>query len=194
MKKSIGLHPLAFPAPVWVVGTYDRDGRPDMMTAAWAGVCCSDPPCVSVSVRPSRYTYDNITLQKCFTVNLPPSEYVNETDYFGLTSGREIDKVAAAQLTAVRGKLVNAPVIEEFPLIMECRLKKQVKIGSHTEFIGEILDIRIDESYLNPDGEVEAEKTGFFVLFNGYRSINGLVGDPYSAGKKLCPEQSPDGG
>lgn len=194
MKKSIGLHPLPFPAPVWVVGTYDRDGRPDMMTAAWAGVCCSDPPCVSVSVRPSRHTYDNIILQKCFTVNLPPSKYVDETDYFGLISGRDQDKVKVAGLTSARGRFVNAPVIDEFPLVMECRLTEQVQIGSHTEFIGEILDIRIDESYLGPDGEVEAEKTGFFVLFNGYRGIDGLIGDPYSAGKKFYSEESSDGG
>jgi len=150
--------------------------------------------CVSVSIRPSRHTYDNIILQKCFSVNLPPSGYVNETDYFGLISGRDQDKVAISKLTAVRGNMVNAPVIEEFPLVMECRLTEQIQIGSHTEFIGEILDIRIDESYLDPDGAVEAEKTGFFVLFNGYRSIDGLVGDPYSAGKKLYREQSPGGG
>jgi len=185
MKKSIGLHPLPFPAPVWVVGTYDEKKRPDMMTAAWVGVCCSEPPCVSVSVRPSRQTFNNIILRKGFTINVPPADYVRETDYFGLVSGRDQNKVEKAGLTAQKSELVDAPVLAEFPLVMECRLLKQVEIGSHTEFIGEVLDIKAEESFLEEDQGMNAEKSGFFVLFSGYRGMEGVVGEPYKDGKEL---------
>jgi flavin reductase (DIM6/NTAB) family NADH-FMN oxidoreductase RutF len=185
VKRSIELHPLPFPAPVWVVGTYDSEGRADMMTAAWAGVSCSEPLCVSVSVRPSRYTHDNIIRQKCFTVNIPSAEFVRETDYFGLVSGRDEDKTGKAELKVEKSSSINAPVLADFPLVIECRLFKQVELGSHTEFIGEVLEVRAEEGLLKPDGSIDPEKAGFFVLFNGYRGIAGVVGDPYSSGKEL---------
>ena len=80
MKKSIGAKTLVYPTPAFVIGTYDKDGRPNVMTAAWAGICCSKPPCVGVSLRKARYSYDNIVARKAFTVNVPSETYVKETD------------------------------------------------------------------------------------------------------------------
>ena len=107
------------------------------MTAAWAGICCSNPPCVAVSLQKSRYTYENIVEQKAFTLNIPSEVLVKVVDYLGITSGRKSDKFAVAGLTPVKSTLVNAPYIEEFPMILECKLLQTVEIGSHTQFIGE---------------------------------------------------------
>jgi flavin reductase (DIM6/NTAB) family NADH-FMN oxidoreductase RutF len=84
MKKSIGANTIVFPAPVFVVGTYDKDGKANAMTASWAGICCSKPPCIYVSLREATYTYGNIVSRKAFTVSIPSQKYIKQADYFGL--------------------------------------------------------------------------------------------------------------
>jgi len=103
MKISLGKKTLLYPAPVCVVGTYDQAGKPNVMTAAWAGICCSSPPCIAVSLRKATYTYGNIMERKAFTVSLPSEEYIHQADYFGMASGRDEDKFARTRLTPVRG-------------------------------------------------------------------------------------------
>ena len=88
MKKSFGPRTLLYPTPVWVLGSYDKAGRPNVMTFSWGGICCSKPPCVSVSLRQATYTYGNIIERKAFTINIPSERYARETDYFGMVSGR----------------------------------------------------------------------------------------------------------
>ena len=88
MKKSLGAKTIVPATPVWVVGTYDREGKPNVMTAAWGGVCCSRPPCIYVSLRKATYTYSNIVERKAFTVSIPSETYTKEADYFGLTPGK----------------------------------------------------------------------------------------------------------
>ncbi|MCR4308809.1 MAG: flavin reductase, partial [Deltaproteobacteria bacterium] len=83
MKRSFGAKTLVFPIPVWVVGTYDRMGKPNVMTAAWGGICCSSPPCVAVSLRKATYTYGNIVERKAFTISVPSEAYAREADYIG---------------------------------------------------------------------------------------------------------------
>src|SRR4030066_2352802 len=122
MKKSMGAKTLVFPTPVWVVGTYDQAGKPNMMTVAWGGICCSMPPCIAVSLRKATYTYGSLMERKAFTVNVPSEDYVKEADYIGLASGRDVDKFAATGLTAVKSDLVDAPYVKEFPLILECKV------------------------------------------------------------------------
>lgn len=109
MKKSMGPKTLIFPMPVWVVATYDKDGKPNAMTVAYGGVCCSDPPCVTVSLRKATYSYACIVSRKAYTVNVPSEAHVREADYFGIASGRSEDKVAATGLTPVKSDLVDAP-------------------------------------------------------------------------------------
>ena len=89
MKKSVGARPFVYPTPVFVVGTYDKDGRPNVMTAAWGGICCSKPPCVTISLRKATYTYGNIMENRCFTISIPSQEYLKEVDYFGIASGKK---------------------------------------------------------------------------------------------------------
>ena len=136
MKRSLGAKTLLYPTPVCVVGTYDRAGKPNVMTAAWAGICCSSPPCIAVSLRKATYTYGNIMERKAFTISLPTEDYVKQADYFGMVSGRDEDKFSKAKLTAVKGDLVDAPFVKEFPLALECKLLHSIEIGLHTEFIG----------------------------------------------------------
>jgi len=187
-KKSLGARIAIVPTPVWVVGTYDKDERPNAGTAAWAGVCCSKPPCVAVSFRKATYTYGNIVARQCFTVNVPPVTYAKQADYFGIASGRDVDKFAAAGLTPVKGGLVDAPYVDEFPLVLECKVLHTIEIGLHTQFIGEILDAKLDESLLPEGGLPDLEDLEFFAFSpdcSTYNRIGASIGKAFSIGKEI---------
>ncbi len=145
--KSLGAMSLLFPTPALVIGTYDKNGKANVMTAAWCGIACSEPPCVSVSLRKATYTYWNIMERKAFTVNVPSEDMVKDVDFFALTSGRDIDKFAVTGLTPVRSDLVDAPYVEECPLLLECELVQTNELGLHTQFIGEIKDVKVSEEF-----------------------------------------------
>ncbi len=158
MKKSIGAKIAIIPTPVLIVGTYDMSEKANIMTVAWGGVCCSEPPCVAIAIRKATYTYGNIVRRKAFTVHPATEPYVKEADYFGIVSGRDVDKCAGTGLTPVKAEYVDAPCIEEFPLVLECRLLHTIEIGLHTQFIGEIVNTKIDENVLADDGRPDMEK------------------------------------
>jgi flavin reductase (DIM6/NTAB) family NADH-FMN oxidoreductase RutF len=188
MKKSVGAKTLVYPTPVFVVGTYDKNGKPNVMTAAWGGICCSKPPCVAVSLRQPRYSYENIAAHKAFTVNITPEQYVKEADYFGIVSGRNKDKFAASGLTPVRSDLVDAPYIKEFPFALECSLLQTVEIGIHIQFIGEIIDIKADEAMLNEKGIPAIEKVKpvlFAPEMQAYYGVGNFLGKAFSVGKEI---------
>lgn len=188
MKKSLGAKTLAYTTPVWVIGTYDKDGKPNVMTAAWGGICCSKPPCVTVSLREATYTYGNLKERKAFTVSIPSEPYAKEADYFGIASGRSEDKFRAAGLTPVRSELIDAPFVGEFPIILECKIIQVVEIGLHTQFIGEILDIKADESVLGNDGLPDLTKIKPLVFDPGqrvYHGVGSLIGKAFSMGKQV---------
>ncbi len=192
MKKSFGAKTLAFPTPVWVVGTYDKEGKPNIMTAAWGGICCSNPPCVAVSLRKATYSYGNMMERKAFTINVPSEAHAREADYVGIASGRKADKFAAAGLTPVRSELVDAPYVGEFPLVLECRLLQTVEIGLHTQFIGEIVDVKADETVLGEKGMPDIEKVKPIVYapeVGAYYRIGGSLGSAYSIGKNIGREK-----
>ena len=187
-KRSIGPRTVLYPHPVLVIGTYDASGRPDAMVAAWGGICSSRPPSVAVSVQKSRQTYTNLVEQREFTISIPSTDHLREADYFGIVSGRDEDKFAATGLTPVKGDLVNAPYVGEFPVILECRLLQSVEIGVHTQFIGEILDVKVDESVLGPDGKPDIGKIRPFVydsMRQEYYEFGGVLAKAFSAGKEM---------
>jgi flavin reductase (DIM6/NTAB) family NADH-FMN oxidoreductase RutF len=188
MKRSLGAKTLLYPTPVCVVGTYDPAGKPNVMTAAWAGICCSSPPCIAVSLRKATYTYGNIMERKAFTVSLPTEDYVKQADYFGMASGRDEDKFSRSGLTPMKGKLVDAPFVKEFPLALECKLLHSIEIGLHTEFIGEILGVLADEECLGPDGLPDIEKIRP-ILFSPegrlYHGVGRPLGKAFSVGKEV---------
>lgn len=192
MKKSLGPLTLAMPLPVWVIGSYDRDGSPCLMTAAWCGICCSEPPSVAVALRKARLSHANIVARRAFTVNVPPARLAAEVDYIGLVSGREVDKFAMAGLTPAAGELVDAPWIEEFPLVLECAVATVMEIGSHTLFIGEIVDAKAEEGVLGADGLPDMEKVNALVCSpadKNYYEVGRCLGRTYSLGRKIGEKQ-----
>lgn len=188
MKQSLGAKTLLFPTPVLMVGTYDRAGKPNLMNAAWGGICCSAPPCVTVSLRKARHSYDSIVERKAFTVGIASEATMTAADYVGIASGRDADKFAVAGLTVVRSSLVDAPYAEEFPLVLECRLLHTLEIGIHTQFIGEIIDVKADAGILSDDGLPDILKLQplvYDIAHKGYHSVGPLVGKAFSIGRSL---------
>lgn len=188
MKKSLGAKPLAFPTPAWVVGTYDKEGNPNVITIAWGGICCSKPPCINISLRKATYTYDNIIENRAFTINIPSEKYVKEVDYFGIATGRDTDKFTATGLTPVKSELVNAPYVKEFPLILECNMIDNFEIGLHIQFIGEIMDVKADESVLGEKEVPDIERVLPIIYAPEIKSYHGIgkkLGQAFSIGKEI---------
>jgi flavin reductase (DIM6/NTAB) family NADH-FMN oxidoreductase RutF len=186
MKKSLGAKIIVGATPVWIVGTYDAAGKPNIMAAAWAGVCCSEPPCVAVSLRKATYSYNSIIQRKAFTVSVPSALHVREADYAGIASGKDVDKFAKLNLTPATGEFVDAPYIKEFPLVIECKLLHTIEIGLHTQFIGEIMDVKADETVLGEKDLPQLEKIDQFLFSPGTRTYfktGEYLGKAFSAGK-----------
>ena len=193
MKKSLGARTLLYPTPVLVVGSYDADGRPNVMTAAWGGIACSKPPCVCVSLRAATASHGNIVARKAFTISLPGRAQAAVADYFGLVSGRKADKFAATGLTPVRSERVDAPYVAEFPLVVECQVMQVHELGLHTQFIGEVKDVKIDEICLDEEGHIDVGKLdplAFAPDTGAYFALGALIGRAFSLGKTLMAEES----
>jgi flavin reductase (DIM6/NTAB) family NADH-FMN oxidoreductase RutF len=192
MKTSLGAKTIAYPTPVFIVGTYDAQGKPNAMAVAWGGICCSKPPCVSVSVRKATYTYGNLVERKAFTVSIPSEDHLVEADYLGVASGRDEDKFAVAGLTPVRSVVVDAPYVGEFPLVLECKVVHVAELGLHTQFVGEILDVKAEESCLGEDGKLSIEKVRPFSWAppeNLYYAMGRQLGRGFSVGRALSKKE-----
>jgi flavin reductase (DIM6/NTAB) family NADH-FMN oxidoreductase RutF len=188
MKTSLGARPLLYPTPVLVVGTYDAQGKPNAMAVAWGGICCSKPPCVAISVREATYTYGNIVERGAFTVNIPSRDHLEAADYFGIASGRDTDKFGVTGLTAVASELVEAPYVGEFPVVLECKVVHVAELGLHTLFVGEILDVKVDESCLDEKGRPSTDLIKPFSWTPGdnqYYAMGEKLGKGFSVGKGL---------
>ena len=186
-KQSIGAKTIVFPTPVFIVGSYGADGRPNLMTVAWGGICSSDPPSIAISVRSGRLSHANILHSKAFTINIPNVDQVRQADFVGIYSGRDMDKFKETGLTPVRGDSVNAPCVLEFPLCIECRLLHDFDLGAHTQFVGEIIDVLADKSVLDDKGGVDIAKVRpitFSPADGGYYGIGSLIGSAFAIGKK----------
>ena len=186
MKKSLGAKTLLYPTPVLVVGSYDAGGRPNVMTAAWGGIACSRPPCVCVSLRAATASHGNIVTRKAFTISLPSREQAAQADYFGLVSGRDVDKLAVTGLTPVAAEFVDAPCVAQFPLVVECEVVQVHELGLHTQFIGEIKDVKIDEDCLDAEGHIDVRKldpVAFAPEAEGYFALGAAIGSAFSIGK-----------
>jgi flavin reductase (DIM6/NTAB) family NADH-FMN oxidoreductase RutF len=187
MKRSLGARTLLYPTPAVVIGSYDKNGRANAATVAWAGICCSAPPCVAISLRKATYSYGCILERKAFTVNVPSEELVAKVDYLGMTSGKEEDKLATVGLTPVKSVLVDAPYIREFPLVLECKVIHITEIGLHTQFIGEIVDVKAEESVLDEKGATSIKRVKPFIYSpddRNYYAIGELVAKGFEVGKR----------
>ncbi|HUT92013.1 MAG TPA: flavin reductase family protein [Thermoguttaceae bacterium] len=188
MKKSIGAKTIVFPTPTWVVGTYDKGGKPNGAAVAWGGICNSEPPCIAISLRKATYSHGNIVERNAFTVSVPSESHAKQADYFGIASGRNTDKFSAAGLTAVRSELVDAPYVDEFPLVLECKLLHTFELGLHTQFVGQILDVKADESVLDDQGLPAIGKVRPCVFAPSDRTYYGIgecLGKAFSIGKEI---------
>ncbi len=188
MKASIGPRTIVYPTPAFLVGSYDDGGRPNLVTVAWGGICCSSPPCVAVSLRKATYSHGSISIKKAFTVNIPAEGHEKAVDYCGIVSGRTVDKFSACRLTPVKSELVDAPYIAEFPLILECRLYRTFELGSHTQFVGEILDVKADTVVLNERSlpDVEKVKPVLYAPERGhYYALGRNLGKAFSIGLEI---------
>ena len=186
----ISLGPQAFlsSVPVMLVGTYDAEGRPNIMAAAWGGLSCSQPPCLSVSVRRSSWTYRALLGRRAFTVSLPSSTQAGVADFAWLVSGRSEDKFTALGLTAVAGEHVDAPYVAECPVVLELLLRHTLELGSHTQFVGEIMDVKVRKDCLTPDGLPDPARMGalhYAPLLNEYYATSDFVARAFAVGKTI---------
>jgi flavin reductase (DIM6/NTAB) family NADH-FMN oxidoreductase RutF len=159
------------------------------MTAAWGGICNAEPPCLGVSIRPSRLTHDALLTRKAFTVGIPSESMLVGTDYAGIMSGRRNDKFAVAGWTAVPAEHVDAPYVAECPVVLECSLIRSLDLGSHTLMIGAVRDVKADADCLDASGgSPDIRKVAPLVFDAGARAYYGIgkkLGDAFSAGKAL---------
>jgi flavin reductase (DIM6/NTAB) family NADH-FMN oxidoreductase RutF len=156
------------PVPVVMVSCDAPGFHPNIITIAWAGTLCSDPPLVGIGVRRERWSHAIITASGEFVVNIPNQALVRATDFCGIVSGRERDKFAETGLTPVQGQVVQAPLIAEAPVNLECRVTQILPLGSHDLFIGEIVAVHVAETAVNAKGVIDLGKMEAVAYGNGH--------------------------
>ncbi len=164
------------PVPAVMVTTIGNEGRPNILTISWTGIVCSEPPMLSISVRPERHSFKLLRETGEFVVNIPDRRIVKETDYCGVASGRDCDKFHETGLTAGRSATVKAPIINECPVNIECRVDREIELGSHCLFIARITNVQISEHLIDGQGRLQVEKAALV----GYAH-----GNYYQLGKQL---------
>ena len=169
--------PAIVPSPVVMVSCKGTDpkSKPNIVTLAWAGIVCSKPPMVSISIRPSRYSYSLIEESGEFVVNLPRDDMVVITDYCGTVSGKRVDKFAKTKLTPTPCNEVKAPMIKECPVNLECKVKQIIPLGAHSLFLGEIVAVHIDED-IRLNGGMDIAKMKPLTYCSGSSDYWGLKG------------------
>lgn len=167
---------MLYPLPAVMVSCQRPGEKPNIITVAWTGTVCTNPPMVYISVRPERYSYGIIRETGEFVINLTTERLARATDYCGVRSGRDVDKFADMHLTAVPSSHVSAPMIGESPVSLECRVKKVEALGSHHMFLAEVKAVHVDEAYLDEKGRLELARTGLLAYSHG---------EYYGLGKKL---------
>jgi flavin reductase (DIM6/NTAB) family NADH-FMN oxidoreductase RutF len=187
MRKRLGASPMIFPMPAVLIATYNEDGTANAMTAGWASACCHTPPCLGVAVRDSRKTFANIRDRRAFTVNVASAEMAVDVDYLGIVSGHQVpDKLARLGLATERAAVVDAPVIARCPISAECRLLHAVHLGTHTWFVGEVVEVQAEERVLTAEGLVDLDALDPLTYATSaaeYRGIGRALGRAYRIGK-----------
>ena len=169
---------MLYPLPAVMVSVSDGEGNDNIITVAWAGTVCTNPPMISMSVRPERYSYHLIEESGEFVINLTTRDMAFATDWCGVRSGKDYHKFEEMKLTPGKCSVVNAPLIEESPLCIECRVKEIVSLGSHDMFISDVVNIRADDRHLNREtGKLElAEANPLVYVHGGYYNLGEKIG------------------
>ena len=187
MKKSLGANPYTFPMPVLMIATYGADGKVDVMNMAWGGVCANNM--VALNITETHKTSQNIKERMAFTLSIADVDHLKEADFFGIASGNDMeDKFERSGLHAVKSEKVDAPVVEEFPLTLECKVAELQHTAYGFRVLGEIVDVLADEKVLDEDGIVDIAKLNAFAFDpfgSGYYRIGEKVGDAWGDGDEL---------
>ena len=180
---------MVYPVPAVMVTAADREGKSNIITIAWTGTVCTNPPMAYISVRPERYSYGMLKETGEFVINLTTEKLVRATDYCGVKSGRDTDKWKETGLTPIPAQEVNVPLIKESPVNIECRVSEIRELGSHHMFLARVVAVDVDEAYLNEQGRFELQKAAPIVYFHGeYYGLSSLLGTfGYSVRKKTVP-------
>lgn len=169
-----------YPAPTVLVTCVGKDNRPNIITLAWVGVVCSEPPMVGIAIRPSRHSHGLIVESGEFVVNMPTEDILPQTDYCGIVSGRDVDKFAKTGLTQIPASQVKAPVIKECPVSLECRTTQIINLGTHDLIIGEVLATLIDEELLDERWNIkdilDLKSVAYSPLTANYLSMGEVIG------------------
>ena len=164
------------PVPAVMVSVTDKEGKSNIITVAWAGTVCTNPPMVSISVRPSRYSYQILEETGEFVINLTNESLVKACDYCGVVSGRDVDKFAKTGLTPIPMEHVHAMGIDESPVNMECKITEKRELGSHTMFIAEVVGVTVDDQNMDETGKFHINESGLVMYSHG---------EYFALGKKL---------
>ncbi|MFU0827778.1 MAG: Flavin-Reduct domain-containing protein [Lachnoclostridium sp.] len=177
---------MLYPLPAVMVSCGRKDEKPNIITVAWTGTICTNPPMVYISLRPSRLSYDIIKETKEFVINLATEKLARAVDYCGVKSGRDVDKFKEMKLTPKSASFVKAPMIMESPVNIECRVNQILELGSHHMFIAQVLGVHVDTSYLNENGKFDLSLSNPIVYSHGeYFGLGELMGKfGYSVKKK----------
>ena len=168
---------LLYPIPAVLVSAVDAEGRPNVMTAAWAGTVCSDPVMVSVSIRKSRYTHALISRSGEFVISLTTERLARAADYCGVKSGRDVDKFAAMHLHPSPSRKVAAPGVAESPVCLECRVTQVLELGSHDMFVAEVVSTDVDPQYLDARGRFDLDRAHLIAYSHGgYFALGDCLG------------------
>ena len=187
MKKDLGVIPSVYPMPVLMIAAYDEAGNVNVMNAAWGMTCDTDK--IALFIDEDHKTTKNIRQSKAFTVALADRAHMAEADFFGIATGNKMpDKFARTGFHAVKSTRVNAPIIEEFPLVMECELAEVVETENLHAVVGKVVNVAAEESVLDEKGKVDAEKLQALIFDqfrNGYYVTGEKAGRAWNAGKDL---------
>ena len=187
MKKELKAATMVFPTPTLIVGSYNEDGTANAMNVAWGGVCASEPPCVQISIRAERKTRENIDKRKAFTLHISGKSLMDKSDYIGIVSGHSEDKIGKLGLTVSPGRKVDAPVIEDYPLALECEVRDICEVGSHIMIIGEVKAVLAEDEILDDKGKIDVTRLAplaFDPAGGNYIVCERIAGKAFSAGLK----------
>ena len=178
MKVSWKPGTMIYPLPAVIVTCGDKPENWNMLTVAWTGTICTNPPMCYISVRRERHSYPLIVKYKQFTINLTTVDMAEATDWVGVRSGRDYDKWKKTGLTPIPGESVCSPTILQSPLSIECRVKSIMELGSHDMIIADVVNVRADDEYLDPEtGNFDLQKSGLLTYSHGfYYSLGQLIG------------------
>ena len=188
MKKDLGVQPALYPMPVLMIATYNEDGTVDVMNMAWGGICSHDM--VALNISRGHKTTKNIEARGAFKLSVADVAHLDESDYFGIASGNKVaDKFERSGMTATRSERVDAPVVNEYPLTLECSVVEMQEQPYGLRVLGRIENVLAEESVLGEDGKVDPAKLGAFAFDqfqSGYYAMGEKVGQAWESGKRLA--------